>query len=494
MKGCGFAALATVFLVSMLLLIGCSGGGDNSGSVGGTITIYVSSSTGNDSNDGTMEGPLATIQAALLMKSSEEAHSANIHVAKGTYNVTTEQLDFENDEIYGGYSPDFSNRSITTYQTTITDTRTSGEWVNTMSLVNSIMDGFTIEGADVSGSSRAVSIHGNVSFSNNTVYGGDAVGNPGDTQCISMDGQDSTIENCTLYSGDTAVGATTALFIDSVTGETMVEGNDIYTGQGIDCGGIGLQGSDSITIRDNFIYGGYGDFNDGNSGTTGIRINGSKGVVENNTISGGENGNYATGIFIGLASDMFIRNNLLYAGDPTGGSQGMEVSNSSTGYIVNNTIDGGVSDDAYGITLSLGAKPDIRNNIVFISGVSTQYCVYCADTTAYPKALYANDLWSYGGAIYLRFNGSNYPLLEGGSGVNDQSFAGGNIDSDPVFADLDGTDNDVSTIDDNDWHLTAGSPAEVKGGGSTFFNDQFNYDRDDNPRDGAWSIGAYEQD
>ncbi len=494
MKRYGIIALVAIFLVSVLLLISCSGGGDNSGSVGGTISIYVSSGTGNDSNDGTMGEPLATIQAALQMKSSEEAQSANIHVAKGTYSVTNERLDFDNDEVYGGYSSDFSNRSITTYQTIITNTQTSGEWVRTVSLVNSTMDGFTIEGADVSGSSRAVSIQDNVTFSNNMVYGGDAAGNPGDTECISMGGQDSTIENCTLYSGDTAVGATTALFIDSVTGETVVEGNDIYAGQGIDCGGIGLQGSDSITVRDNFIYGGYGDFNDGNSGTTGIRINSSSGVVENNTITGGENGNMATGIFIGLASDMFIRNNLVYAGDPTSGSRGIEVRDSSTGYIVNNTIDGGAGNGAYGIVLSLGAKPDIRNNIVFISGGSAPYCVYCADTTAYPDNLIANDLWSTGGATYLYFNGSDYSSLGDGSGVNALSFAGGNIDYDPVFTDPDGTDNDVTTIDDNDWHLTAGSPAEVKGGGSTFFNGQFNYDRDDNPRDGAWSIGAYEQD
>jgi hypothetical protein len=70
---------------------------------------------------------------------------------------------------------------------------------------------------------------------------------------------------------------------------------------------------------------------------------------------------------------------------------------------------------------------------------------------------------------------------------------------DPLFADIDGADNDINTMDDNDWHLSAGSPASVTAGGLNGLDQNpawtFTTDKDGVTRPASgnpWSIGAYE--
>jgi hypothetical protein len=77
--------------------------------------------------------------------------------------------------------------------------------------------------------------------------------------------------------------------------------------------------------------------------------------------------------------------------------------------------------------------------------------------------------------------------------------ASGNVSVDPVFADIDGADNDINTMDDNDWHLSAGSPVGVKTGGLNGLDQNpawtFTTDKDGVTRPASgnpWSIGAYE--
>jgi len=67
----------------------------------------------------------------------------------------------------------------------------------------------------------------------------------------------------------------------------------------------------------------------------------------------------------------------------------------------------------------------------------------------------------------------------------------GNVAVNPMFNDEDGAGNNISYITDNDWSLSASSPASVIEGGldlSVYFTD----DKDGTSRTTPWSIGAYE--
>jgi len=87
-------------------------------------TLYVSSSTGNNKNDGTKENPLKNIQKAIDMA----ADGDTINVAEGNYfgvldkgniNVTKPVT------IIGGYSPDFSKRDVLKHLTMVQPTHES---------------------------------------------------------------------------------------------------------------------------------------------------------------------------------------------------------------------------------------------------------------------------------------------------------------------------------------------------------------------------------
>jgi len=103
----------------------------------------------------------------------------------------------------------------------------------------------------------------------------------------------------------------------------------------------------------------------------------------------------------------------------------------------------------------------------------------------------------------------DYSCVQGWTG---QMGGAGNIDADPLFVDSDGPDDDPDTWDDNDYHLSAGSPcidagsngalppdaADLNTNGDT--DELIPFDLDGNPRviDGGWDLqaivdmGAYE--
>jgi len=50
--------------------------------------------------------------------------------------------------------------------------------------------------------------------------------------------------------------------------------------------------------------------------------------------------------------------------------------------------------------------------------------------------------------------------------LTDIGVVGGNVSTNPQFADVDGADNLINTMADNDWHFSTGSPAGVTAGGT----------------------------
>ena len=59
----------------------------------------------------------------------------------------------------------------------------------------------------------------------------------------------------------------------------------------------------------------------------------------------------------------------------------------------------------------------------------------------------------------------------------------GNTNSDPLFVDADGADNDPNTLDDNDYHLAAGSPAIDAGNNAAVPADTYDLDGDSDPNE-----------
>ena len=80
--------------------------------------------------------------------------------------------------------------------------------------------------------------------------------------------------------------------------------------------------------------------------------------------------------------------------------------------------------------------------------------------------------------------------------------ASDNVSVDPSFEDIDGLDNNIETMDDNDWHLTFLSPTSITtgalDGGPSGQDFSFTTDMDGATRTGngstGWSMGAYEYD
>ena len=166
----------------------------------------------------------------------------------------------------------------------------------------------------------------------------------------------------------------------------------------------------------------------------------------------------------------------------------------SSPIIQNNTIDGGAGNNSYGIfsvadpTNGRNSNPTVENNIVFASGAGTQICVAEATAGSDPVSFQNNDLFECPTALYR--NQGTVDLIDVNK-VNDLFSPDGNVSVDPLFVDIDGPDDDITTMADNDWHLSGVSPLEVTQGGLDLSSD-FTTDKDGGERTVPWSIGAYE--
>ena len=128
----------------------------------------------------------------------------------------------------------------------------------------------------------------------------------------------------------------------------------------------------------------------------------------------------------------------------------------------------------------------------------------------YAASIRNNTLWDFAGStiLYLTQTGQNLDSL---AAIEALSHASGNWDEDPNLVDIDGADDDIATIEDNDWHLEPTSSVEIRQGGrdgSTqgwgFTTDKDGVTRtnltqgpDDDPTNDdaeGWSMGAYERD
>jgi hypothetical protein len=289
--------------------------------------------------------------------------------------------------------------------------------------------------------------------------------------------------------------------------------------------------SATTLVEDNTIDG--GDPSDPAGGATGININSGSPTIRRNTVQAS-----SIGISADTTTALIERNTISIVGaGPTASSTGVSISNStlnlvnntisggggntsmgiqnfqSAANIRNNTINGGTALYVHGIRIwnaSSAPGPVIQNNIVFSGGTIESHCISELNADSDASVLQSNDLFGCATALYMDFVdgtgcATNDLCITNIADVNvaantTQGAAGsaaGNVSLDPQFADIDGADNDITTMDDNNWHFSAGSPASVTAGGLNGIDQGWSFTTDKDgvtrPASGTpWAIGAYE--
>jgi hypothetical protein len=366
-----------------------------------------------------------------------------------------------------------------------------------------LIENNTVWGGAAGNSSYGIYNRDNATIRNNTVNGGSGVVL---SSAIVLNLATGLIELNTLHggSGSSTVG------VSMFSASTLLENNTIDGGDPSDTAGSsnGINiSSGNPMIRRNTIQANATD-----SSATGISANATTALIETNTISivGGGSTAVSTGVSISN-STLNLVNNTISGG---GGNTSMGIQNfQSAANIRNNTINGGTALYVHGIRIwnaSSAPGPVIQNNIVFSGGTIESYCISELNAISDAAVLQNNDLFSCATALYLDFvDGTgcaandvcNTSIANVNLAANTTQGAAGsasaNVSVDPVFADIDGADNDINTMGDNDWHLSAGSPASVKAGGLNGIDQgwSFTTDKDGVTRPASgnpWSIGAYE--
>ncbi|MEM7184075.1 MAG: DUF1565 domain-containing protein [Spirochaetota bacterium] len=330
----------------------------------------------------------------------------------------------------------------------------------------------------------------NVTLSNTTIKGGNTTGTTSDSYGIYVLSNTSNtwnISGSTIEGGNggTSSGGTSygVYFNSSNSNSITISGSTIQGGsQGYLTYGINLQltnSSSSTTITGNTIHG------NGNSST-----NESRAVVDSSTISS------------------LFANNLVYGGNGIN-SRGIILASTSTtiAKIYNNTIIGGTRSgqtDATAILTDSSATPDIQNNIFYVNTATTNDCIFENSTGGDPSAIKNNDFFGCSGFLYNRDESAYKTSISTMQAVDATNYTG-NVTLDPSFSDVNGADNDLSTISDNNLQIQSSTGVNVRQGGlnlsSSFTTDFAGNTRTastggspSNTGAAGWSMGAYEQD
>jgi len=176
--------MVSLAVFSALVISGCGGSDDNNNTTGPgpePLSGYFVSPTGDDSNPGTQELPLRTIQPAIDF-AAQQGEPVTVHVAAGNYSLS-EPLELKDKiSLMGGYSPLNWERDLSANKSILRGAVDS--LVIRGSHVNSLMvDGFVIVAEDASDvlvnqsgkNSVAVALDSciSVTFSNDSLVVGD---------------------------------------------------------------------------------------------------------------------------------------------------------------------------------------------------------------------------------------------------------------------------------------------------------------------------------
>ena len=303
-------------------------------------------------------------------------------------------------------------------------------------------------------------------IASNTIHGGSGQ----NTQGIQnfRTGMVSIFDN--FISGGVAVNTARGINNDSSGAPATIANNVVYAGSSFNTFGISSIATSLLTIERNVIHGGRST-----AGSYALDESGTSNDVRNNLIHGGEGGTVRALRFYN--SGTLIRNNTVSAGDGTlvYGLQVAAEAGSPTPVVENNLFMNPASSSGYGIFESTadGDPISVRNNNFDGFGLETYYdhdggCGMAGD--ADPDTCTADEVNSLGD-MTVSSNTAAVPLLE----------------------DVDGPDDDLSTMEDNLWSPSASSPGALTSGGLDLSSD-FTDDYTGTTRTAPWSIGAYEYD
>jgi len=419
----------------------------------GTI-YFVSSTAADDSGDGLTP---ATAKRNIYAANDIATGPATVVVNGGAFaadsdNAAQDIVLKADVSLFGGFSADFTARDTTANTSTITDAATTGDfgtiYGNSVMTANTIVDGFTINGP--------------TGATNNSypVY--------------LTAGASATIQNNTLLA---RVSTSQSVGISCNTSSPLIRNNVIDGGTSLNSRGIETLFC-TATIQNNIV---------GISQDDGLGIHlsyGGTALVENNLVMGGDNSStFSWGIFI-TGKAVILRNNTIHGGNGASFARGIQLESTTT--------------------------VDIQNNIVYTRSGAGSTCIYESTGTHTVNTIQNNDLFNC--VTPYRDNNNGCPVNnDGDADMNTCTLAdmealadivvdaSNNVSADPLFMDIDGADNNLQTVDDNDWHLTGMSPASVTAGGlngidqmpAWSFTDDF--DGVTRPASGnPWSMGAYE--
>jgi hypothetical protein len=299
--------------------------------------------------------------------------------------------------------------------------------------------------------------------------------------------------NCmvTANSVDGSGTSRTAVLVESPSIGCQVTGNTLLAGDGGSLAyGVRSSGAATLTISANTIHGGSASI------TNGIEITGGSAEITSNSIFGGTGDLGAVGVEIKDTTDITIDNNLIHGGAGSATSNGI-LSDGSTADIRHNTIFIGSADGGgRGLYLATGTYGDstitAQNNIIFGDTTSSgSRCFMDEEYSGSTVTFSFNDLYCY----YLYYDPvpTRCFLTDGASCLSATLGYTDNVAVDPLLADEDGTDNDMDSMDDNDWDLTMSSPSSVASGGTDLTADVAS-DYAGTTRTDPVSMGAYEYD
>lgn len=426
--------------------------------------VYVNGNSTATEQVGNKGAPFKKIQsgieAADTKRNGVSGTAMEVIVAAGTYN---EEVNLRPGiSIRGGYEAIDWTRNISVNTTSINAPSTfavRGNSANSATYLNTTeVQGFTIRGGNSTGTSNfgVQLVQAFVKITNNTIFGGTGNSN----YCIEL----------------------------STGSGPIIEGNNLFVASGTGRYGISIGTSSAPIIRSNVI-----------------------------AISTG--GNAAYGIEQFTNATVTISNNLILVQSALT-NYGIYLNLSSSPTISNNTIHAGTAGTSYGVFMNSSSRPNVRNNIIFSSG-GTSYCVFENDSTSDVTSLQNNNLYGCATALYRDGEGSNcagegsanclsITNIENDLNAEVPGTASGNVSINnaggQLFVDIDGSDNNLNTMVDNDWHLTTNLAVCDVRGGALNLSGSFTTDKDGLTRTisaitgctptntGAtnWSMGAYE--
>lgn len=431
-------------------------------------------------------------------------NGADIFVALGTYAESVTVAPGR--RIFGGFDATFVTRNPAANVTTITATPTSGSAVVTIQGVVAaavpVVDGFTIDARGTGNVEHAaLAMNTTAIVENNVLYAGglDAdQGVAGNEPAVALradNAHDGFIRNNTVRATAWASAGLLVLAsldltierndisamigLDVQSGDVLIRNNEISCPSDArthDRAGISMAGAG--TIEDNLVSGG-----DGNTPayTVGLYLGSNFDVtVRRNRISGGRGLAGARGLYFASTGTAFVANNLISAGHATTGRRLAVDSAAGTGgrlFLTNNTLHTGTGSTTIGIGLELGAPGLVAtNNLVFGSNTWT-FAHESGFANGDPSSLDHNVILATPVDLYendYETSGSN-PAATTVQGMQDllwcqlipaeNNVLAGGLDPSEVFTDVDGADDDIDTIADNDWSLLAGTSATVRFGG-----------------------------